>query len=118
MADIELKLYYQTKVRVSLDVLDELERLRLEPAAPAIVKQKADEAQISWNREFALAQAEYDAVRQGMSTLPSPPVQMRQRLSELSNAVEQQINRNKAATLALSAASTFIDMATKFKDLA
>lgn len=118
MSNLGLKIYYQKKVRVCLDVLDELERLQREPGVPGVVKQNAEEAQVAWEREFALAHAEYEGVRQGISILPLPPQEMRERLSALSDAVEHQINVNKAGNLAMDAASRFIDTVVEFRKLA
>ena len=88
MSAIALKIYYQTKVRVCLDVLEELDRLQNDPGAAGIVRQNAAEAKPQWEREFTMAHAEYDGVRNGMSTLPLPPDDMRLKLGELSDRVE------------------------------
>jgi hypothetical protein len=117
VSNLALKLYYQKKVRVCLDVLDELERLQREPGAQGVVKQNAEEAQLEWEREFTRAHAEYDGIREGLSTLPLPPQEMRDRLASLSDAVEGQINANKAANLAMDAAARLLDMVAEFKKL-
>jgi len=117
MPILELKIFYQKKVRISMDVLDELERLQRDPVVPSIVKQNAVEAQPAWEREFTLAHAEYDGVRSGMSTLPLPSTEMREKLSALSDAVEHQINVNKAANLSIDAASKLLDLVAEFQKL-
>jgi hypothetical protein len=117
MPDPTLKLYYQDKVGACMDVLDELERLQGAPGAPGIVKQNAEEAQAAWEREFTLAHAQYEGVRNGMSALPLPPQAMREKLSALCDAVEHQINVNKAGNVAIDAASKLLDMISEFKKL-
>lgn len=115
---IALKAYYQEKVTVCMDALDELERLQREPGIPQVVKQNAEEVQIPWQRAFSLAQAEYDGVRLGISSLPLPPDPMRKKLSDLSDKVERQINANKAAAAGVEAATKFLAMVEEFNSLA
>jgi hypothetical protein len=101
-----------------MDVLDELERLQREPGVHSNVQKNAAEAQPEWEREFTLAHAEYDGVRSGLSTLPMPPQDMRDKLSALSDQVERQINVNRAANIAIDAASRLLDMVAEFRKLA
>lgn len=117
MSTLARKLYYQKKVRICLDVLDELERLQREPGIPGVVKQNAEEAQVTWEREFTLAHAEYEGIRNGISTLPLPPQEIRDRLGALSDAVEEQVNVNKAGNLAIGAASKLLDMVAEYRSL-
>jgi len=117
MATTELEAFYENKLQIALDVLDELERLELDPDTTEQERRNIERVKPAWQREYALVRDQYWGVRSGLSTLPAPSPQLREKLGELSDAVEKQINANKAANAAVSAATTFADMLTKLQGL-
>lgn len=105
MARNELELFYERKLRVAMDVLDELDRLELLPQLTDEELGTLFQLRASWDREYALARAQYAGIRSGQSSLPLPPLAMRERMAELADQVEKQINANKAANAVVKVAT-------------
>ena len=72
MATSELELYYERKLRIALDALDELDRLELDPKISSQERDRIREMKPSWQREYTLARTQYAGVISAQSALPSP----------------------------------------------
>lgn len=118
MATSELELYYERKLRIALDALDELDRLELDPKISSQERDRIREMKPSWQREYTLARTQYAGVISAQSALPLPPEPMRKRLAELSDAVEQQVNAGKGANAAVAAADRFVTIVTELQKMA
>ena len=115
MASTELELYYERKIRIALDALDELDRLELLPGLASAARDSVSEQKPSWHREDALARAQYAGIRSGQSVLALPAASQREAISKLCDEVEKQINADKANSAAMTAAGKFADLLTKLK---
>lgn len=118
MAANDLELYYERKLLLTLNVLDELDRLEIDPDTTEEERGNIKGMKPTWQREYALVRAQYAGIRSAQSTLPLPPQSMREKISQLCDEVERQININKAAEAGIATATKFVGMLNQLKALA
>ncbi len=118
MAKDERELFYERRVRATLDALEELERMELAPGLSEDERDAVREQIPHWNREYTLASAQWRGVRSGLSMLPMPSEEARKRLAALSDAVERQVNANRAANNVVGAATAFAGMLNELQAIA
>lgn len=118
MATTELELYYERKLRLAMDTLDELDRIELDPNTSAQERENVKELKPGWQREYALARSQYAGIRSGQSTLPLPSSDLRKKIAKLCDEVEKQVNANKAAEAGLAATAKFAETLKEIRSIA